>query len=38
MRGELEGHFIKTGGDGVIDNDAVGESVAELHRFAIVAD
>ena len=36
--GELEGDFIHPGGDGVIDNDAVGEGVTKLHRLAIIAE
>lgn len=37
VRGELKGHFVGSGSDGVIDNDAVDEGVTELHRFAVVA-
>ena len=36
--GEFEGDLVGSGSDGVIDDDAVGEGVAELHRFAVIAE
>ena len=34
--GEFKSDLVGSGSDGVIDNDAVGEGVAELHRFAVI--